>query len=257
MDAAKLNRCLQVTQGAASETDLLALAEGCLLASRFVEAADDAEPIVPPSRERLRGLCRAFQDIQADKQYWEPHPPRTNGSAGLFHQRDFVYLLRNLRRSINRSFEDGAARLLNEDVPFSAEVLLTALRRNFGGVSEESFARLSARFLRGCGFNDLAARPHLLTLDSISTLRDSLTDSVEQSADPNTAAFRHVLLLDPTDVEVAVGMVRCASLVCVCRLFSLTFLRCVSPRFSSSDSSRTEHQRALLRCPTLSLTCRT
>jgi len=92
----------QVTQGSASETDLLALAEGCLLTAAHHAAAadmrsmsDESVPdvaLAPPSRQRLRGLCRAFQAIQADGKFWAPHPPRDNGAAGLFHQRDFVYL---------------------------------------------------------------------------------------------------------------------------------------------------------------------
>jgi len=95
MDAAKLNRCLQVAQGAASETDLLALAEGCLLATEQKTVDDAAAAAAPPSsRERLRGLCRAFQEIPDNPACWAWRPPRSNGSAGLFHQRDFVYLLR-------------------------------------------------------------------------------------------------------------------------------------------------------------------
>ena len=97
----------QVTQGSASETDLLALAEGCLLTAAHHAAAsdsatagamrdeakdDDDESAAPPSRHRLRGLCRAFQELQRDGRYWAPHAPRENGAAGLFHQRDFVYL---------------------------------------------------------------------------------------------------------------------------------------------------------------------
>jgi len=63
--------------------------------------------------------------------------------------------------------------------------------------SEVAFSRL-ARFLSGCGFADFAARPERLTLSTIATLRESLADTVDAGSDPNTAAFRHVLLLDPT-----------------------------------------------------------
>lgn len=83
MDAAKLNRCLQVSQGAASEMDLLALTEGCLLAS---DARATSEYAPPPSRSRLLGLCRAFQEVQSDPACWAPHVPRSNAFAGLFHQ---------------------------------------------------------------------------------------------------------------------------------------------------------------------------
>ena len=200
MDAAKLNRCMQVSQRAATEMDLLALAEGCLLSRESLVSSSAP----PPSRERLRGLCRAFQELQKDSACWAPHPPRSNGSAGLFHQRDFVYLLRNLRRQMELAAAQGVA--FNEAMPFSGDMLLSALRRNFGGVSELSFSLLASRFLLGCGFSELAARSELLSLHTVASLRESLADAVEPGEDPNTAAFRHILLLDPTDVEVSIGV---------------------------------------------------
>ncbi len=39
LDAARLNRTLQVLQGSASEMDLLTLAEGCLLTTALQDAA--------------------------------------------------------------------------------------------------------------------------------------------------------------------------------------------------------------------------
>lgn len=199
----QLNRCLQVSQGAASETDLLALAEGCLLATSS-RPPGDADPMSapPPSRKRLRGLCHAFQELQVDPACWAPHPPRTNGSAGLFHQRDFVYLLRNLRRQIDRAAALGAP--FDEATPFSADMLLSALRRNFGGVSDAAFSALAGRFLRDCDLGDLGREAP--TLQTVATLRESLADAVEPGDDPNTAAFRHILLLDPTDVEVSIAV---------------------------------------------------
>ena len=196
----QLNRCLQVSQGAASETDLLALAEGCLLATGSRPPTDaDLVSAPPPSRKRLRGLCHAFQELQVDPACWAPHPPRTNGSAGLFHQRDFVYLLRNLRRQMDRAAALGAP--FDEAIPFSADMLLSALRRNFGGVSDAAFAALAGRFLRDCDLEGEAP-----TLQTVATLRESLADAVEPGDDPNTAAFRHILLLDPTDVEVSIAV---------------------------------------------------
>lgn len=86
---------------------------------------------------------------------------------------------------------------------------MSALRRIFGGVSEASFALLTTRFLTECGFEDELSSGAVgsLALNTVATLRQSLGDTLSDEDDPNTAPYRHVLLLDPTDVEVTVGMV--------------------------------------------------
>ena len=234
LDAAKLNRCLQVTQRAASEADLLALARGCLCR---IPAAPDADlldlPPQPLSREETVGalathaavtvmerelllsrLCRAFKLVQSDPQCWLPHAPRLTGVAGageeaevcgIFHQRDFVYLLRYMKRYRDREAAATGRTLAEVDIwaaPFSLESLLAGLRRNFGGVTEAAFTRIAGIFLRECGF-DRAGAAAAATLGTVSTLRESLGDTLGPADDPNVSAFRHVLLLDPTDVDVA------------------------------------------------------
>jgi hypothetical protein len=94
------------------------------------------------------------------------------------------------------------------EAPFDHKMLLEGLRRNFGGVSEDAFGLLAQRFLGGCGFSAEAAAHTLPTLNTLETLRESLSDHMDAGDDPNTAGYRHVLLLDPTDVEASVGMVR-------------------------------------------------
>ncbi len=67
LDAAKLNRCLQVSQSAASEADLYSLAEGCLLSDENMKTAKKvlgAGLHVQPQLPRLVGLCKAFHDVQ-------------------------------------------------------------------------------------------------------------------------------------------------------------------------------------------------
>ena len=95
-------------------------------------------------------------------------------------------------------------------LPRPLQMLLSALRRNFGGVSETAFGLLTTRFLVECGFGAelRAGAVGSQALNTVATLRESLSDSLSDEDDPNTAPYRHVLLLDPTDVEVTVGMVR-------------------------------------------------
>ena len=147
------------------------------------------------------------------------------------HVSYFLSSLRNLRREIDRAIEKGAN--VDPMCPFSSKVcplvtaftlqaqeqwhpssfylqmLMTSLRRNFGGVSEAAFGQLTTRFLDDCGFEAerKSGAVGSQALDTVSTLYQSLNDKLDADDDPNTAAYRHVLLLDPTDVEVTVGMV--------------------------------------------------
>lgn len=228
LDAAKLNRTLQVTQDAASEADLLALAEGCLLAPAVAGPPSSRQQRIAalaaasglgalPARPCIQGLCTAFKQVQRDPAFWqlvdagsgEPRPQQQP-----FHQRDFVYLLRYLRREMDRAAAAGA--LAHPELPFTAAQLLAGLRRNFGGLSEAAFARVANAFISACGFLP-KERPVTCTRDTLSALRESLADTVGPGEDPSTAPFRHVLLLDPTDAEAAVDL-----------LFELRFLDAAS-----------------------------
>lgn len=219
LDAAKLNRTLQVTQEAASEADLLALAEGCLLAPAAAGPSSSRQRIAAlaaasgigalPSRPCIQGLCAAFKKIQDDPTYWELVDEGGISRGGQqqlqqpFHQRDFVYLLRYLRREMDRAVAAGA--LVHPELPFSAKQLLAGLRRNFGGLSEVAFVRVANAFIEACGFLS-HERPASCSRDTLTTLRESLADAVGPAEDPSTSPFRHVLLLDPTDAEVSVDL---------------------------------------------------
>ena len=84
---------------------------------------------------------------------------------------------------------------------------MSALRRNFGGVSEISFSLLCKKFLIACSFHDAATRQDMdMSLQTVATLKESLSDIVDAGDDPNTAAYRHILLLDPSFVEVSINV---------------------------------------------------
>ena len=208
-----------MTQEAASESDLLALAEGCLLAPAAAGPSSSRQRIAAlaaasgigalPSRPCIQGLCVAFKKIQGDPMFWEL-VDEGGSSLGVqqqpqqpFHQRDFVYLLRYLRREMDRAVAAGA--LVHPELPFSAKQLLAGLRRNFGGLSEAAFVRVANAFMEACGFLS-HERPATCSRDTLTTLRESLADAVGPAEDPSTAPFRHVLLLDPTDAEVSVDL---------------------------------------------------
>lgn len=204
-----------MTQEAASEADLLALAEGCLLAPASTGPPSSGQQSIAalaaasglgaqPSRPCIQGLCAAFKKVQGNPIFWELLE-NSDGERQQqpFHQRDFVYLLRYLRREIDRGVAAGA--LVHPELPFSAAQLVAGLRRNFGGLSEAAFTRVANTFVGACGFLPHEC-PSSCSRDTLKTLRESLADTVDPGEDPSTVPFRHVLLLDPTDAEASVDL---------------------------------------------------
>jgi len=63
------------------------------------------------------------------------HPVKEN----MFHLRDFVYLLRFLRKRCSTTQFDGR---IDSCFELDGRVLLEGLQRNFGGLDPENFARL-------------------------------------------------------------------------------------------------------------------
>uniref|UniRef100_A0A0G4IBB0 Uncharacterized protein n=1 Tax=Chromera velia CCMP2878 TaxID=1169474 RepID=A0A0G4IBB0_9ALVE len=199
LDAAKTNRTFQVLQSEASSQDLLALAQGCLLSRLdMVRAQMGDDQTIRDRKKRLaqqiEGLCNAYL--------------RSNGLCGtkMFHLRDFIYLLRMLRRQViqrdDAEEEDGPR--LQEIPEIEKRQLLRALRRNFNGIPPEKFAILAHSWLVHCQLaeeGDFDPQDPALQPRVIETLRLALNDTLPPDIEPNHCPFRHVLLIDHTASE--------------------------------------------------------
>jgi len=189
LDAAKTNRTLQVMQSEPSGEDLRALTQGCLY-------PQVAQYMTEQQRAIVDGLCSAFASVKDNRMFAKP-----NGED-MFHLRDFIYFLRYLRR-FSQLIDDQSFEL-------TGPMLLRALQRNFNGIAAEPFETLVQVF-----FASMNAQPHAPNIElpsnspvvsNIAPLRESLNDRLQDGENPNMAAFRYVMVLDPTDTESSVSL---------------------------------------------------
>jgi len=215
LDAAKMSRCLQVMQTQPSKDDLEKLTIGLLYDNCNDVALEAGKPgtrqVSVQETTRIQGLCAAFSRINS-------LIPDERG----FHSRDFVYLLKSLRRSLVAK-QPG---VLNQDrhVDFDSTTLLEGLRRNFQTVNPANFSIVAKEFLEKCDLYDpswvleqdehgntypalpkdkLVVSPQVLT-----SLKASIEDKHPEGddADPTTAPYRHTLLIDRSNSESAIDL---------------------------------------------------
>lgn len=105
----------------------------------------------------------------------------------------------------------------------SKATLVYCLRRNFGGVLPERFVALQKHFIHHiescyealtCGRSkfffhelsqsslvDLAMEQLIESKSALDIVQDSLSERLEEDDNPNTAPFRYVMIIDPTNSE--------------------------------------------------------
>ena len=215
LDAAKMSRCLQVMQTQPSKDDLDKLTIGLLYDNSSFVSLDAGRPgsrqVSTEERNRISGLCLAFSRVNS----------LISDERG-FHSRDFVYLLKSLRRSLVAKQPAVLGR--DRRVDFDGATLLEGLRRNFQTVNPSNFSIVAKEFLHQCGLRDpswpcveedehgntfyppsdkLVVSPQVLT-----SLKASIDDKHPDgdSADPTTAPFRHTLLIDRSNCESAIDL---------------------------------------------------
>ncbi|KAH3762622.1 AAA+ ATPase [Pelomyxa schiedti] len=198
LDEAKTNRTLMLLQSEPPPDDLVTLAQGCIF--------DNDTEISGLCKEFLRALCVAYQDATLMK-FGSKYPSR------FFHLRDFVYFLRFLRKHSVMQRATGSPIF-----QMSREVVLHGLKRNFGGLEKAQFSKLVEMFFDRINValarfrellwnaSTLDERGAVVQSTDIPMIRESLAERLLDSDDPNTAPFRYIMLLDPTENEAAVSL---------------------------------------------------
>src|SRR3990167_5792618 len=180
LDAAKMNRALQVYQNPTSHDDLISLARGSL--------GIQDEKII-------HHLCSAYrQTIMEGNQF-----TTSLRSKGLFQLRDFIYFLRYIRAT---AVSKGGFHL-------TAPILLRALQRNFNGITKENFKKLVELWFKELNKARPAANPLQIPMKftpTIELIRENLDYRIAPNENPNTSAFRFLLIIDPTENETAVSL---------------------------------------------------
>ncbi len=184
LDAAKTNRALQLFQSAPSHNDLNALARGCIFGH--------STTISPMNTAILDALCLSFESSN-----------QFTTVKNMFHLRDFVYFLRYLRKHCTTQ---------GENFNLTSQMLLMGLLRNFNGVDPASFYELARMWFRHVNnsienYGDHLELPAAGCIpSSLQLLKESLNDHLKEGENPNTAAFRYIMLIDPTDSESALSL---------------------------------------------------
>ncbi|CAF1398523.1 unnamed protein product, partial [Didymodactylos carnosus] len=164
-DAANANRMMCVYRSLPSEDDQMTLAYGCCLGKKYPN--DQVQPYL---NYIITGLCKGYRQVLKS-----PDIPR------IFHDRDFIYMLRELRFELStpamdmRTMTDPIL-LINGITPLS---LLRALENNFNGIKRSEFEILVKVFFDSiqhqCGhqFDFKLPQKHDYR-NTITILRDSM-----------------------------------------------------------------------------------
>ena len=191
LDAAKTNRTALLQQTAPADNDLYQLVKTCVYSH--------SEGAIPDKKARvIRALAAGYRALM--------HAQRRSGNEvtgvrDFFHLRDFVYFLRYLGRCERKS--EGSI----EDIT----TVVHGLRRNFGGVDEKRFLRVARIFIdelqREIPLYDRSGLYKAVEDFGVTqALQESLAETIEDPSDPNTAPYRYVLVIDPSDTEVGTSL---------------------------------------------------
>ncbi|KYQ93119.1 hypothetical protein DLAC_05744 [Tieghemostelium lacteum] len=175
LDAAKANRMLILLHPPTiSNEDEKALVMGCLFGNkRKLSKSEDF-------------ICNALSNS-----YKMVNQFSKGTKENLFHQRDFVFFLRHLQRS----YQNFGS--------ITSEGLLNSLERNFNGIPYNDFHEISSIFFRK--FNYTAP---LKKDNTILRIQESLQERLSDGQNPNTSAFRYMMLIDPSENETSLMILK-------------------------------------------------
>ncbi len=183
LDAAKTNRCVRVLHEATSKEDLLTMTRGFLETSLRKRGLSDSA-----LNSVIRGIVISYENVVSKKVL----------GIDMYHQRDFVFFLRAFSGyldlgdwSIEKALSHALERNLNASNPQDFE----ALRKSFASkINTELLSSIDAFRLNSFP----PARPPL------ECLKEAILARVGPNEDPNTAALRYVLVIDPTGTDSCV-----------------------------------------------------
>ncbi|KYQ93487.1 hypothetical protein DLAC_06181 [Tieghemostelium lacteum] len=166
LDAAKANRMLILLHPPTiSDEDEIALVVGCLFGYKKKLTQEE------------HFICDALS-----KSYKKVNQFSNGTKENLFHQRDFVFFLRHLKRSYKDSI--------------TSEGLLNSLERHFNGIPLYDLQLLVAEF-----FRNLKIPLPTKQDNTILRIKESLKETLSEGQNPNTSAFRYMMLIDPSENE--------------------------------------------------------
>jgi len=179
-DAANANRMICIYRSLPSREDQKILAYGCLGLDSSQNQFDDL----------VKGLCQGYRRILQSEEI----PNR-------FHDRDFIYMLRELRFELTNTNEE---QMLNVG-EITPQNLLRALENNFNGIEPDQFRRLVEIFFEAVKQHC----PHFEIPNERNTFRDIptiLRQSMKLDSKRRKLYGRYKLIIDKSDDESAVQL---------------------------------------------------
>ena len=186
-DAANANRMICIYRSLPSKDDQKILAYGCLGLQIDHQRPTNRKPF----DDIIFGLCQGYRQLLTNLNI--PH---------IFHDRDFIYMLRELRFELSTTIEDQETSI-NTIKPTS---LLRALEDNFNGIKQNEFEELVHIF-----FNAIKEKSPYFCLpsDRQKTSRDIptiLRESMKLDSIRRRLYGRYKLIIDESEDESAVNL---------------------------------------------------
>ncbi|CAF1573843.1 unnamed protein product [Rotaria sp. Silwood1] len=188
-DAANANRMICIYRSRPSEVDQKILAYGCL----GLDIKTEKQMISSRTEAIVHGLCQGYRQVLMSSDI--PH---------IFHDRDFIYMLRELRFELTKNSTDDDT-YIDGITPKS---LLHALEDNFNGINEEQFQRLVQIFLdavrNDCDDFVLPSKEQDKTIyRNVPTI---IRESMELDSIHRRLYGRYKLIIDESEDESAVHL---------------------------------------------------
>ena len=248
LDAAKMNRALQVNQSLPTTDDLKILTGSCLFSHENSEEDENAHHFGQPtnwakandrismkeyyrlSRNNLNlieSLCRSFEYCTRERNQFTSTLGRD-----IFHLRDYVYLLRYLRE-----------KCCNPTFNLTTPALLRALERNLNGIDRDSFIKMVYAWFNSINQSQIESKRLPLPkksefMSSVELIKENLNFQLKEGDNPNIAAYRYLMIVDKTDSESSISL-----------LYSLKIIdekNTIVCRLSDFDNDVTDEAKALV-----------
>lgn len=187
-DAANANRMICIYRSSPSQDDQKTLAYGCL--------GLDIKTKQNPTNKRLHniitGLCQGYRNVL-----------QSSDIPKIFHDRDFIYMLRELRFELKTSSDDENVRAEG----ITSQRLLHSLEDNFNGITKVQFKKLTEIFFTAvkekCLDFELPSKTTPVYYRNVPTI---LRDSIRLDSPHRRLYGRYKLIIDESEDESAIRL---------------------------------------------------
>ncbi|CAF3718863.1 unnamed protein product [Rotaria socialis] len=189
-DAANANRMICIYRSVPSKDDQQILAYGCL----GIQTGYEQQNINKNLDKIIYGLCKGYRRVLSNENI-----PK------IFHDRDFIYMLRELRFELPTTITDDENTSIGIIKPIS---LIRALEDNFNGITRKEFQELVEIFFKAVQEESpnfalpIEARQQKCYRDIPTVLRDSM----KLDSKRRRLYGRYKLIIDESEGESAINL---------------------------------------------------